>query len=411
MKLSNIRYSTDFTFRDSKFAAVICDINANFTNKKELLFYVNPAFGDYLTCDVYDAFLVALIYPAMYYGESIEIDGMVSKKLYHNITHYVMGIIRDFAPHTHKIINIKVKGFKDAEKNTQLHIGTGFSGGVDSFSTLKDNFFDTNDSEYKIDTLFFFHVGQYGNIQNPKTWDRAFNRFEITREFSKEIGVTPIMMNTNLFEFCKPEWEFQAGVLNRIASVLVFQKALKRYYISNAYTYGEMIDLAHDRVFLEEFSDPYIMPLLSPKGLEIVCDGAQYKRSEKTKRITDIPLTQKYLNVCINSNDDHVLARNCSKCTKCMRTMMTLESLGLLEKYKEVFNLEEYYNQEHEYKRMQLFRYPFDGFARDNVDFARACGMKLPSVKSVRTQFIAKRIITLPYRAIRKLFNYIINKH
>ena len=111
------------------------------------------------------------------------------------------------------------------------------------------SFFDTDDLDYKIDTLFFFHVGQYGDVKNPRTWERANNRFEITRSFANTIGTRAIMMNTNLFDFYLPDWEYKAGVLNRITSVLAFQKSLKRYYISNTYTYGEMIDLARDRVF------------------------------------------------------------------------------------------------------------------------------------------------------------------
>ena len=82
---------------------------------------------------------------------------------------------------------------------------------------------------------------------------------------------------------------------------------------------GEMIDLAHDRVFLEEFSDPYIIPLLSPNGLEIVCDGGQYRRTGKTERIKDYPLAQQHLNVCVNSSNGKSEAINCSECAKCMR--------------------------------------------------------------------------------------------
>ncbi len=305
--------------------------------------------------------------------------------------HYVQGIIHDIAQERTSFINIKVKGFKDSEKNSLLHIGTGFSGGVDSFSTLKDNFFDTEDPDYKVDTLFFFHIGQYGKVDNPKTWERAENRFSITKKFAEEVGLNAIMLNTNLFDFLKPEWEYQVGVLCRISSILIFQKALKRYYISNAYTYGEMIDLAHDRVFLEEFSDPYIMPLLSPKGLEIVCDGAQYKRSTKTERITSIPLTRKFLNVCVNFDDSHLEAKNCSLCSKCMRTMMALESIGKLEDYKDVFDLNKYRKHHWNYKKRQLYLYNSDGFARDNIDFARLKDLKLPNASFSRLYFSLRK--------------------
>lgn len=392
------------------YSAVTCDIKASFTTHNRLSFYVDRRFGNYLTTDVYDAFMVAMLFPAMYYNEPIEIQGCVSETLYHNIVQYVESIIHDFAPDRTKHIEIKVNGFKDAEKNDILHIGTGFSGGIDSFSTLNDNFFNTTDLKYRIDTLFFFHIGQYGNVENPHTAERAKNRFSITERFASEIGVPAIMLNTNLFVFYKPEWEYQVGVLNRIASILVFQRALKRYYLSNAYTYGEMIDLAHDRNFLEEFADPYIMPLLSPPGLQIVCDGAQYRRTIKTKRVSILPLARKYLNVCINSDDKHVDAINCSECSKCMRTMMALESVGRLAEFNTVFDIDKYRKKHWKYKKQQILRYKFDAFARDNVDFALQNGTKMPSIKRTILENKALRILSLPFRACRKILRILINR-
>ena len=38
-------------------------------------------------------------------------------------------------------------------------------------------------------------------MKNPRTWERANNRFEITRSFANTIGTRAIMMNTNLFDF------------------------------------------------------------------------------------------------------------------------------------------------------------------------------------------------------------------
>lgn len=399
IRLSNIRKISE---RDE--VKVLCDISSNYHGEGVLDFSVNSDFGDWLTDDVYDAFLVASIYPAMYYHENIEVEGKVSKKLYHNITNYVQAIVRDFAPATHKLVEIKIDGFADAAKNATLHIGTGFSGGVDSFSTMMDRFVSIDDPDYKVDTLFFFHLGQYGNISDPISWERANNRFQITKDFACKIGVKAVMLNTNLFDFYKPDWEYRAGVLNRIAAVLIFQRALKRYYISNAYTYGEMIDLAHDRVFLEEFSDPYIMPLLSPNGVEIVCDGGQYRRTEKTERIKDYELAQIKLNVCVNSGTGSSEAVNCCICDKCKRTMMALDSIDSLEKFSAVFDVKKYREQEFEYKCWQIWAYHTNGFARDNVDFAREHGKKLPSklVAYVYIYFI--RCIGFAKRIFRSFF-------
>ena len=406
IKLSNLRLEHDIPFAYGKSQArIVCDMEAGFTDVRQFWFSVDDEYGDWLTDDVYDAFLVAMLYPAMFYGEDIEIGGNVSKRILHNSLHYVQGLMEAYAPSFHEI-SIKVQGLSNAQKSERLHVGTGFSGGVDSFSTLADNFFSTDDPDYKVDTLFFFHVGQYGNVKKPVTWKRANNRFGITRDFAKEIGVGAVMMNTNMFDFYHQEWELSAGVICRIASVLVFQKVLKRYYISNAVTYNELAKNNYTYIkggSLCEMSDPIIMPLLSPDGLDILCDGAQHTRTEKTANIANLPLAQKHLNVCVNSSDKHVEATNCGYCPKCLRTMMALDSADALEKFSGVFDLEQWKRHSFKYKCELVFRYKKDSFAQDNVDFARKQGKRLPGKLTATLVVCCMKLKALPDRVVRKL--------
>lgn len=405
IRLSNLRLERGVPFKYGKAQArIICDMEANFTDVKEFYFCVDDEYADWLASDVYDAFLVAMLYPAMCYGEEIEIDGPVSKRIYHNIMHYVQGLTLAYAPHFH-YVPIKVKGFADAKKMDTLHIGTGFSGGVDSFSTLADNFFGEEDSEYKIDTLFFFHVGQYGNVKNPLSWERANNRFSITRNFAADTGLNALMMNTNMFDFYLPKWEYDAGVFCRISSVLAFQGGVKIYYISNDVTYKELaqMNFYSRHMSMSVMSDPIIMPLLSPVGLEIVCDGAQHSRTEKTKNIANLPLVQKYLNVCVNSSDTHVSATNCSICSKCLRTMMALDSLGILDKFDTVFDLSKWKKLSFKYKCEQIVLYDKNVFAQDNVDFARANGKHLPNRMIAYLVVICYKILSLPKRVLGRI--------
>lgn len=95
MKISNLRVERDIPFKyGNSQSRIICKLEAEFTDVKEFWFSVDDEYSGYLTADVYDAFLVALLYPAMFYGEDIEIDGKVSKKLYHNLSTYVQGLDR-----------------------------------------------------------------------------------------------------------------------------------------------------------------------------------------------------------------------------------------------------------------------------------------------------------------------------
>ena len=76
MKISNLRVERDIPFKyGNSQSRIICKLEAEFTDVKEFWFSVDDEYSGYLTADVYDAFLVALLYPAMFYGEDIEIAG------------------------------------------------------------------------------------------------------------------------------------------------------------------------------------------------------------------------------------------------------------------------------------------------------------------------------------------------
>ena len=170
------------------------------------------------------------------------------------------------------------------------------------------------------------------------------------------------------------------GTLRRISAILVCQKVLSKYYVSSPCSYREMMYYGRQMYnrSLEEYSDPYLLPLLSPEGLDIIPDGFQYTRSGKTKVIAHYEAAQRFLNVCVNSSDSYVSAKNCSRCDKCMRTLMALESMDAMEYFSGVFNLKVYQKNAFRYKcRQQLF-YNRDPFAKDNVDFARLNHKRIP---------------------------------
>lgn len=360
------------------------DMECKFTPVKELWFNVPEEYADYLSDDIYDAILVAALYPAMFYGEAIEIEGCVTEQLYRNITAQITPIMESFSSSLHGV-PIKVQGYATAAKNSKLHVGTGFSGGVDSFCTLQDHFFNESSDNYKVDTIFFFNIGQNGRYGEDSTIERTQNRYRRTADFSQKLSLPCIQMDCNLFSFYQPQWELAAGALCRIMSVLVFQRALKRYYISSTYTYDEMIHFGHKEIELASYADSLIISLLSPPGLDIVCDGVQYTRCEKTSHIASSPLARQYLNVCVNYEPEFANGKNCSRCSKCLRTLVALESLGLLEEFSQVFDMKVYRQYAYRYKCEQRLMYHENAFAHDNVDFAALNGHPFPSEKEARS--------------------------
>lgn len=83
--------------------------------------------------------------------------------------------------------------------------------------------------------------------------------------------------------------------------------------------------------------------------------------------------------------------------------MMALDSMDALDKFGAVFNPGDWRKQAFGYKCLQVCLYQKDGFARDNVDFAREHGKWLPPRMVAWCYVYAGKLFTLLRRALRKL--------
>ena len=190
MKLSNIRIE-DFQEEGKEKSRLICDVDCGFSNEKAMWFTVERKFKGWLCDDVYDAFLMALLYPAMYNYEDIEIDGAVSRKLLININNFVQAAKNAYDKDSH-IIKVKAKAFATATKLQETHVGLGFGAGIDSFCSLEDHFFHPIDNENKVDTLCFLLVDNYGVTPGEHSkdlsagWDESAEYYQLYCQYVEE---------------------------------------------------------------------------------------------------------------------------------------------------------------------------------------------------------------------------------
>lgn len=363
MKISNLHIE----YRD-KLAFLVADIECGFSKERSFWFSLPEEKSHYFSIDVYDSLLVAFYYPAMCYGEDIVIEGNVSKRLYKNLTNYVYSIVLGYRNNFHKI-NIKVAGFAKASQDKEQIIGTGYSGGVDSFSTIVDHYVNETDVDYKINSLFFFHLGQYGDISKSETAERARNRYAYCKKATDFMKLPYIYLDTNMFEFYEPRWEYYAGVFARASAILSLQNVCRRYYVSGVVSFTQYAEMQapinHD---LASYADPIIWPLLSTESCDLVIDGCQYRRIDKIKQIENYEPAQKFLNVCTDCDDNHTEASNCGRCGKCLRTLFALDALGILGKFSSVFDMEVWKKEKKGHILSQRFIYGKDTFATENID-------------------------------------------
>lgn len=378
---------------DSK---LVVDLYSETIGHDQLWFSVPNKYSEYLADDRYDAFLVGMLYPAMMYGEDIEIRGSVSERLLFNINTYVLALLNAYSPLT-KTIKINVHD-STTDKLGGVEVGTGFSGGVDSFCTIYDHYALEKNPSFRISKLIFLNVGSHGAYDSPNTIKKFKSRYNYLHAFPAEEKLEFIPVDSNLHKF--HIWGHQkTHTLTTVAGVLIFQKIFQKYYLSSGLSYKDLsgsMKLYKD-YDIGAFSDPILLPLLCTETLQFIPDGQQYFRSEKVKRIANYDYANKYLNVCVNSSEGSF--RNCSICSKCMRTINVLESLDLLEQFENIFDYDLYRRKRFGYMTKLRIDYNKSPFAKDNVDVARANRKYVPS-RLLSLIFLSPKILINVLRAM-----------
>ena len=353
-----------------------------------------------LSDDSYDAFLLVPLYLAMYHKQDLHICGKVSKRLYKNIMTYIQTILCEFSDDLSKV-NVFVDGFTDVNPEKGYIIGTGISCGIDSLSTIYDHFVQEDDEDYKINAVFLFNCGTHGDYENPKTFELYEKRYALNKRAADEMNLPVYQINSNLHAFTHKIGEQKVGYFAIWSCILVFEKTIKKYYVSSCYEYEEVKAFSKyvKNLDMAEFCESYLVPLIRTETLELIIDGCQYRRSEKTERISDWEIANKYLNVCIPSED----GTNCSACTKCLRALVTLEAMGKLDKFSKVFDMNtyrkySYYNKCYLKANMKKLEH-----CKDTVDYCLAHGYVMPPSIIAKMYVFSVRCIKKCVREFKKL--------
>lgn len=280
-----------------------------------------------------DGFVVAALLIAMERRErELVVEGQLSEKLYHSLSYQLVPLLTLVLPHLAPVRLVPSVLVSEAPRGHG--VVTGFSGGVDSFSTIADYWGERAPQGYKLSHLLYCNVGSHGRGASGA---RVFHeRWQLVKEFGPAIGLEFVKVDSNLDDLVQTPIDATHPLRNASAA-LVMQGLFRTYLYSSSYRYrdchfGRSHGIAH--------VDPVSVPLLSTESLECVSTSGQYSRLERSARAATVPLARKTLNVC--QMPLHRGARNCSRCPKCLRTLAALEVQGLLDDFKDVFDLVEY---------------------------------------------------------------------
>jgi len=374
-------------------------ISAEFESQgrtKELWYKVPAEYENYLVTERLDAFLVGLLFLGLKTGQDVKIFGTISKRLYYNLTHYLIPALC-LSDSNFKEFKVMPSSFDGTNLNLANVAGTGLSCGIDSFATYYDHILEKE--SFAINYFTFFNVGSHGDFGGDMSRELFQTRLKSVENFAKGEGKEVLTVDSNLSELLQMNFQ-KTHSLRSISCVLLFQKLFKNYYYASAYR------LDHFSLNSKDTSDFDIFNLnmLSTESTNLYSAVAQFTRVERTLEVAKHPETYNFLDVCIHPwmNNDSL---NCSSCYKCLRTQLTLDIAGKLNNYRNVFNLDKYYELRNKYIGELLIKTNKSDLDKELIAFLKKSDIHLPYINYYSIKYWKKNKIDIFKKIIKKKLN------
>ncbi len=306
-----------------------------------LWFSFSKDYKDYLVTENVDAFLVGLLLLAMKKGEDINVKGALSQRLYYSLNNYLISAL-SFAEPNLKKVKVTADKLNATNLNVGGSIGTGLSGGVDSFAVICDHL--NVKEQYRINRFTFLNAGSHGDNGGDFARKLFNDRYTMVKKYADECNIEVMAIDTNINEILMMEHVY-SHTIRDVACILTLQKLFKYYYYASTYRFDHY-ELSN--YMCQGSYDILSLNMLSTESISFFSAVSQYTRVERTEKISEYEPTYRYLNVCTVSSSTGIV-QNCSVCPKCLRTQVTLELLGKYHLYNKVFNISEYKKKKEKY--------------------------------------------------------------
>lgn len=291
-----------------------------------------------------DAMLPTGLLLAMATDQMLELQAPVSKQLLRN-SYTVQDIFSSWHPKKMKRTQVLATvRTKEPERVSKLALST-FTGGVDSFYTLDKN-------AETISSILFVH-GFDVPLKDTELRARMSTHLKAA---SSTAGKTLIEGASNIRRFLNPHltWSKTSHGAAITSFVMLLSSHHDRFYFPASYSYADQYPWG---------SHPLVDPLWSTEYLNVIHDGAEATRVDKTRKIAENPSAQKHLRICFQKKGEY----NCGECSKCIRTKIALSLAGVLERFETLDNTVDL-----DALRKLGIRSESDRiFAQENLDFAR----------------------------------------
>lgn len=266
--------------------------------------------SDYPIAPTSETFIAAGLPVAMSLGLPLQIDGPVCPRFLENLS-VLQEILADWHPRLSPVVvQASPGGLGSDVAVPERETFSFFSGGVDSFATVCRHQRELS----RLILVWGFDIPR----DNPSLWTRVRQHMAAAAD---GLGHPLISVETNVRQLLDRAGDW--GVVTHgaaLASVAhLFGRSPHRVLVPASH---------HLRDRFPWGTHPVLDPLWSSEALELVHDGAELTRLEKTLLVAEHEVALRHLRVCWRNPEN---AYNCGACEKCVRTMISLELAGCLE--------------------------------------------------------------------------------
>lgn len=296
--------------KSNKNKRLSCDIEIN-GKRKNIWLELDNRYSKFFIKDRCDAFLIAMLPIAMNNKKDIICQFPVSEELLHNLTVQLIPALLNFDKSLYKT-RISAEPNKHLVKPDNA-VGTYVSTSPGSIHTIS-RYIETPSKPFKLT-----HLVKFDNDISQSS------QKDYVDYLSNEYRLPIININTNLQdEF--PELLKNYQIYYNMFPILATQKLWKLYYCSTN------SDLQTDNGITEYLT----VNCINNYNFKMILEGIEKNYFEKINDISDDIPSKKYLHVC-NSEQE-----NCGRCDSCINTILTLESIGKLEDFEKIFDIDYY---------------------------------------------------------------------
>jgi hypothetical protein len=374
----------------------------------ELFYEVDDEYEEYLCYERSDAFLLGILEYAMYFGFDIEYVAPVTERLYYQLATYYIPVLSKNISYYHLIA---IKGPLTSENVTSKGaVGTGFSGGVDSYYTILKHLKPSKES-FALTHVICANAGAFTREGGDISKGFFEKYISIYQDIAKEMELPLISIHTNYMEFyiqIKLNPVHSQTQLKTGSCVHALQKLFGIYYIASGVTLDYFFLNDNDPSFYDLFN----LYTMNTNTLAFHSSGYEYNRIQKVEYIADNIWVQKTLTACMNylGVTSHL---NCSKCRKCRRTMMGLYALGKLDYFSDVYDIEDF--KKHLAQRignnLAVKEETSHGYNKEFIETAKSNKIKIPFMAYMWAFFVYKPwyfIISKlrDYKILRKIYYF-----